>query len=175
MLKMKKISMTVAISMLLLFAVMLPALADENDSCTVSSDGTQTCVITDSGSGGSSDPGNPGTVEPLPVDPVKEEPPVVEEIPVVEEKPVEEVKPVEVPTPTTETPVAPDETGEWVKRTDDGVPEDPQIAEDGIIYTIQDLDNKVAVGIDPSAAVAGLGSIVLLGGFAVYAIRSKKK
>lgn len=170
MLKLKKISMTVAISMLLFFAVMLPALADENDSCTVSSDGTQTCVITDSGSGGSSDPGNPGeTVEPLPVDPVKEEPPVVEEIPVVEEKPIEE------PTPTSETPVAPDETGEWVKRTDEGVPEDPQIAEDGIIYTIQDLDNKAAVGIDPSAAVAGLGSIVVLGGFAVYAIRSKKK
>ena len=170
MLKLKKISMTVAISMLLLFAVMLPALADENDSCTVSSDGTQTCVITDSGSGGSIDPVNPGeTVEPTPVDPVKEEPPVVEEIPVVEEKPIEE------PTPTTETPVAPDKTGEWVKRTDDGVPENPQAAEDGIIYTIQDLDNKVAVGMDPSLAVTAGFAAAAAAAAAVYVIRSKKK
>jgi len=170
MLKLKKISMTVAITLVLFLAVMLPALADENDSCTVSSDGTQTCVITDSGSGGSSDPGNPGeTVEPLPVDPVKEEPPVVEE------KPVEEVKPIEEPTPTTETPVAPDETGEWVKRTDDGVPEDPQIAEDGIIYTIQDLDNKVAVGVDPSLAATAIFAAVASAASAVYVIRKKKK
>jgi len=168
--KSKKISLTAAITLGCFLAVRLPALADENDSCTVSSDGTQTCVITDSGSGGSSDPGNPGeTVEPLPVDPVKEEPPVVEE------KPVEEVKPVEEPTPTTETPVAPDETGEWVKRTDDGVPEDPQIAEDGIIYTIQDLDNKVAVGIDPSLAVTAGFAAAAAAAAAVYVIRSKKK
>lgn len=164
MLKLKKLSMTVAISILLLFAVMLPALADENESCTVSSDGTQTCVITDSGSGESSVPGNPGeTVEPTPVEPVKEEPPVIEE------------KPIEEPAPAEDTPVAPDETGEWVKRTDEGVPEDPQIAEDGIIYTIQGFDKNVAAGIDPSLAVTAGFAAIGSAAAAVYVIRFKKK
>jgi hypothetical protein len=78
----KRIFLFTFISIPLLFLFIMPIVATANDTCTLTSDKTQSCVVTSpsSGSGGSANPGSPGTgilypglkfIEPTPVIPME--------------------------------------------------------------------------------------------------------
>ncbi len=178
MLKFKRFSMFSLVSAVLLFMMILPALAMEGEgssTCTVSSDGVETCVSDSIGTGENegSEPGNPGeeSVDPAPVDPVEEVPveeKPSEEVPVVEEKPVEEAPDVVV---DEEGSVVPED---WIKRTDS---DEEAIEDDGIRYFITaDLaSNGSQFAANANGIVAGVGMIASMAGLTLLAFRNKKK
>jgi hypothetical protein len=188
--KRRNLSVFTLISMVMLFLLIMPVFASGTDTCTVSSDGTQTCVASGptAGFGAGSSPGSPGTGT---IDPV-----------IVINEPTTGI-PVEKPNPTTDVPVEvkPGQTipaGE-VKPADAApdavVPgsvispaptdEKPAVAEDligkddGIRYLTSGHTNTQA----PTASdftgsttgwISGLTVIASFLGAVVYAMRSKK-
>jgi len=187
--KLRNLSVFALISTVMLFLLIMPAFASGTDTCTVSSDGTQTCVATspDDSSGEGSSPGSPGTgvedpgtviIEPTPVIPMEKTIPGTE-VP-IEVKPGEEIPAGEVK-PAEEAPdaVAP---GDIITQTP--TDEKPAIAEDsigeddGIRYFATEKSNLASSAGDFTGSaigwVSGLTVLASFAGAAVYALRSKK-
>jgi hypothetical protein len=179
MMKLKHISIFSLISATLLFLLIMPAFAKDNDTCTVSSDGTQVCVVLDPAgtSGSGSSPGYPGTgtidpgiVIPIPTPGIPMEKTLPEGTLPVEMKPFE-------PAPDA---IVPDET-----ITPAPLEEMPGIAEDSItkddnlqFITTSNPQLASAAVVDYTGSIIGWsGGFTLIASFiatAVYALRTKK-
>lgn len=181
MLKLKRLAIFSLISTVLLFLLILPALAN-GDSCTTSSDGSQTCVVIDpaSSSGEGSSPSSPGTIDPVTVtiEPTpstvidKPDPEVkpAEGLPTVEEKPAEEA-----PDAVPEGTIIPTPVDEKPHIAEDSIGKD-----DGIRYFATGQPNQKAVTLSSFTGstlgwVAGLTIIATFVGGVVYAMRARKK
>jgi hypothetical protein len=188
--KFRNLSVVTLISMGLLFLLVMPVFANGTDACTVSSDGTQTCIATEpsAGSGAGSSPGSPGTgiekpgteiVIPTPGIPMEKTIPGTG-VP-IEVKPGEEIPPGEVK-PSDQ---APDALAGGDIITPAPIDEKPATAEDsigkddGIRYFTTGAPNiEAAAATDFTGSmigwVSGLTIIASFAGATVYAVRSKK-
>ena len=188
--KLRNVSVFALISMVMLFLLIMPAFAKDNGRCTVSSDGTQSCVaaVPDAESGEGSSPASPGTgtIDPgtsvsepatgLPI----EKPTPMTDVP-VEVKPGEEIPAGEVK-PADEAPDAVVLGSVITLAVTDEKPvvaEDSIGKDDGIRYlTTGHTNTQAAAATDFTGLaigwVSGLTVMASLIGATVYAMRSKK-
>jgi hypothetical protein len=188
--KLSNLSVFTLISMVMLFLLIMPAFASDTDTCTVSSDGTKTCVASgpSAGSDEGSSPGYEGTGTIDPVIIIKEpntgipieKPAPSTDVPVEvkpgEEIPAGEVKPADA---------APDAVVPGSVNSPAPTDEKPAVAEDsigkddGIRYlTSGHTSTQAPVASDFTGSttgwISGLTVIASFLGALVYAMRSKK-